>query len=117
MIKGALQQIGLTDGEIRVYLALLELGSTSTGKITKDSGISGSKVYEVLDRLMHKGLATYVIKNGVKYFAPTQPEKILDYLDEKGKDTTLVRGIFRKKKSYTQGGVIHMTYTFTVNYQ
>ncbi|PIN75089.1 hypothetical protein COV18_05020 [Candidatus Woesearchaeota archaeon CG10_big_fil_rev_8_21_14_0_10_37_12] len=83
MINQALQRIGLTDGEIKVYLALLELGSTSTGKLTKKSGISGSKVYEVLDRLMNKGLASFIIKNGVKYFEATRPERLLDYLDEK----------------------------------
>lgn len=83
MIKQALHQIGLTDGEIKVYAALLELGSSSTGKITKKSGISGSKVYEVLDRLIKKGLASSVTKNNVKYFEATRPERILDYLEEK----------------------------------
>lgn len=81
-----LKQIGLTEGEIKVYLALLELGSSSTGKITKKSGISGSKVYEVLDRLMNKGLANYVIKNNIKHFEATSPERLIDYLDEKGKE-------------------------------
>lgn len=83
MVKQALTRIGLTDGEIRVYLALLELGSTSTGKITKKSNISGSKVYEVLDRLIAKGLVASVIKNGVRYFEASGPERILDYLEEK----------------------------------
>lgn len=86
MIEKALKEIGLTDGEIRVYLTLLEVGSTTTGKITKKSGISGSKVYEVLDRLAKKGLVTFVTKNGVKYFEATSPEKILDYLEEKEKN-------------------------------
>ena len=44
MIEEILHQIGLTEGEIKVYLSLLELGSTSTGKIIKKSHISGSKV-------------------------------------------------------------------------
>ena len=83
MIETALQKIGLTEGEIRVYEALLALGSSSSGKITKHSRISGSKVYEVLDRLMTKGLATYVIKNGVKHFEATHPRKLMDYLLEK----------------------------------
>src|SRR3989344_475286 len=83
MIEQALQRIGLTDGEIKIYLALLELGSTSTGKLTKKSGISGSKVYEVLDRLMNKGLANFIIKNGVKYFEAARPERLLDHLSEK----------------------------------
>ncbi len=82
-MKESLRAIGLTDGEIRVYLALLDIGSSSSGKITKKSGISGSKVYEVLDRLMAKGLVTNVVKNGVRFFEAASPERILDYLEQK----------------------------------
>lgn len=83
MIKNTLKEIGLTEGETKVYLALLELGNSSTGKITQKSGISGSKVYEVLDRLIAKGLASYIIKNGTKHFEASPPERIIDYLEEK----------------------------------
>ena len=85
MIENALEKIGLTNGEIKVYLALLELGSTTTWEITRKSEISGSKVYEVLDRLIGKGLVSYIIKNNVKYFESASPEMILSYLDEKTK--------------------------------
>ena len=81
-----LRRIGLTEGEIKVYLALLELGSSTTWKITKKSKVSGSKVYEVLDRLIGKGLASFITKNNVKYFEAASPERILDYLSEKNKE-------------------------------
>ncbi len=83
MIESTLKKIGLTDGEIKVYLALLELGSSTTWNITKKSRISGSKVYEVLERLSNKGLASSLNKNGVKYFEASSPEKIISYLEEK----------------------------------
>lgn len=83
MIESTLKQIGLTSGEVSVYLALFDLGVCSTGKITQRSGISGSKVYEVLDRLMKKGLVTSVTKNGVRYFEAASPERILEYVQEK----------------------------------
>ncbi len=83
MIKNILKNIGLTDGEIKIYLALLELGASSTGNIIKKSKISGSKVYEVLDRLAEKGLSSSTTKNGVKYFEASSPTKILEYLEEK----------------------------------
>lgn len=79
----ALQRIGLTDGEIKVYLALLETGSSSITNIIKKSGISGSKTYEVLDRLAKKGLITFVTRNNIKYFEAYSPDRILDYLEEK----------------------------------
>jgi sugar-specific transcriptional regulator TrmB len=89
MIENILEKIGLTKGEIKVYLALLEIGSTSVGEIIKKSGISGSKTYEVIDKLIIKGLVNYMIKNGVKYFEATSPERILDYLEEKEKSLDL----------------------------
>ncbi|MBU0907352.1 MAG: hypothetical protein KKD18_05070 [Nanoarchaeota archaeon] len=83
MLQQTLKSIGLTEGEIKIYLALLELGSSSIGKIIQKSKVSGSKTYEVLDRLAHKGLISHLIKNNVKYFEASSPERILDYLEEK----------------------------------
>ena len=78
-----LEEIGLTKSEISVYLALLELGSSATGKIVEKSKASSSKIYEILDRLIQKGLASHVIKSGVKYFEAAAPERILDYMNER----------------------------------
>src|SRR3989344_459723 len=78
-----LQEIGLTDSEIKVYLALLELGSSKKGPIVKKSGITSSKVYEVVDKLIKKGMASYVTKDGVRYFNAAPPSRIKDYLNEK----------------------------------
>ena len=83
MIEDILYKIGLTEGEIQVYLALLQLGQTTTGKITHRAKIASSKVYEVLQRLMTKGLVSYVIKNGVRYYNATPPERLNDFLEEK----------------------------------
>ncbi len=78
-----LKEIGLTDSEIKVYLALLELGSSKKGPIVKKSKITSSKVYEVVDKLIEKGLASYVIKDKVKYFNAAPPSRIKDYLKQK----------------------------------
>jgi len=83
MIKEALKKIGLTEGESQVYEALVSLGLSSTGKIVKKARIGSSKVYEVLQRLQNKGLVSYIVKNGVKYFDATPPERLIDFLDEK----------------------------------
>ena len=96
MVEQALQRIGLTEGEVKVYFALLELGSTTTGKLIKKSGISGSKVYEVLDRLISKGLANFIIKNGVKYFEAADPNRILDFLEEKEKQIEREKSSIKK---------------------
>ena len=83
MRPSLLEQIGLTKSEVKVYLALLELGSSSTGRIVDKAKVSSSKIYEILDKLMQKGLVSYIIKAGVKYFEAAPAERIMDYMKEK----------------------------------
>ena len=54
MDSNSLKELGLTDGEIKVYLALNQLGETTSGPIVDKSGVSISKVYLILDRLFSK---------------------------------------------------------------
>ena len=81
-----LEEIGLTKGEIKVYLTLLKLGETTTGKIIEEAQISSGKIYEVLEKLIKKGLASYTIREKTKYFNAASPNRILDYLHEKEKN-------------------------------
>lgn len=78
-----LERLGLTSGEIKTYLALLKVGSSSTGAIAKESGVSRSKLYIILDKLEKKGFVSHIEKNNVVYFQAVEPSKINDYLDEK----------------------------------
>ena len=78
-----LEQIGLTKSEIKVYLALLELGSNTAGNISTKSKTTSSKIYEVLDKLINKGLASSIIKNGIKHYNSTEPEILLEYIEKK----------------------------------
>ena len=87
-IEQTLKNIGLTKGEVDVYLALLKLGLSTTGRITKEANISSSKVYEVLQRLINKGLASYVIENGKHHYSATPVERLVDFLEEKKQDLT-----------------------------
>ena len=78
-----LRKIGLTEGEIRVYEALAYLGNSSTGPIMDKSKISSSKVYLILEKLIQKGLASFVVENNVKKFQIANPQNIIEYLDKK----------------------------------
>ena len=78
-----LRELGLTDGEIRVYLALIGLGETTTGPIVKEAKVAVSKVYEILDRLAEKGLVSHIIKNKTRYYKSADPERLLVYLRQK----------------------------------
>lgn len=74
---------GLTEGESKVYLALLELGSSTTGPIVKKSGVAGSIIYQLLERLIEKGLVSFIIKNKTKYYQAGDPHKIIEFIDSR----------------------------------
>jgi sugar-specific transcriptional regulator TrmB len=78
-----LEDLGFTQGEIKVYLALLELGETTTGPVITHSKITGSKVYEILEKLKEKGMVSSIIKEKTMYFQAASPSRILDYVDKK----------------------------------
>ncbi|MFA6073600.1 MAG: helix-turn-helix domain-containing protein [Candidatus Woesearchaeota archaeon] len=86
MDEEILRKAGLTEGEIKVYIALLSLGASSVGKILEKSRITKSIIYRVLDRLIEKGLVSYIIKEKTKYYQASPPHNILDYLDKQSKD-------------------------------
>ena len=81
-----LEKIGLTKNEVKIYLTLLELGSTTSGAIIKKTGIHNSKVYDGLERLANKGLVTHVIISNTKNFKAVDPERLLDFLEDKKKE-------------------------------
>ena len=78
-----IQEIGLSNTEVKVYLALLELGSALAGEITKKSMVNRTNVYDALERLIEKGLVSYVISANRKVFEPVKPERLQNILKEK----------------------------------
>ena len=81
-----LENIGLTKGETKVYLALLKLGQTTAGPIVDEAKITRSKIYDILERLKNKGLVSYITKESTKYFSAADPNSILNYLEDKEKE-------------------------------
>ncbi len=81
--KEILKELGLTEGEIKVYYSLFELGETTVGPISEKSGVTHAKVYPILNKLINKGLVSHVIKEGRKTFSATNPNSLLDFIDTK----------------------------------
>lgn len=80
-----LEEIGFSKGEVKVYFALLELGQTTIGPLSKKANVTAAKVYTILEKLTRKGLVGEIIKSGTKYFEAASPKRIIDYLDERTK--------------------------------
>lgn len=78
-----LRELGLSKGEIEVYSAVLELGSSSLNRIQEKTGIERRNIYDILNKLIEKGLVSYVIEKGKKTFQPTPPSNVLEKIKKK----------------------------------
>lgn len=85
MDLNTLQEIGLTEGESKVYVALLKLGPSTSGPIIEKAEVSRSIIYNILERLIEKGLVSHITKDKTKYYQAASPTQINNYLEEKEK--------------------------------
>ena len=82
-MESSLEQLGLSKGEGKVYLALFDLKEGTKYSIAKEAGVSASKVYEILDKLIKKGLVSTILQNQVKHFYPSNPSQLKEYVADK----------------------------------
>ncbi|MBU1018970.1 MAG: helix-turn-helix domain-containing protein [Patescibacteria group bacterium] len=83
MFASDLEDLGLTAEESRVYLALLELGSSYVSAIAKKAGIHRVSCYHTLDNLIKKGLISSFTKNKMKFFAIESPQILVNKVEER----------------------------------
>lgn len=76
--------LGLTNSEGKVYETLIKFGKLGAGEISRESSVSYSKIYNVLDSLTIKGLVE-VIPEKTKKFVPTNPNSLIKLIEEKQK--------------------------------
>src|SRR3989344_8253028 len=81
--KTALAELGLSDGEIKVYLSLLKLGTVPVSRIKEDTGLHRTTIYDFVEKLLQKGLVSYVVRGNVKVYRAADPGKLKDFLGEK----------------------------------
>ena len=82
-IKEILQDLGLSDKEAEVYLALLKLGEETASRISQIADLNRITAYVILKNLQEKGFCSVYNKNNVQYFKPIKPEQIVGLLEEK----------------------------------
>lgn len=78
----ALRTLGLTEIEEKVYVTLLEEGPSLAGHVSRKSGIHRRMVYDATERLIKKGLVSYILKNNRRLFEAVEPERLLQLVQE-----------------------------------
>lgn len=81
--SSVLGEVGLSEKEIKVYLALLQLKEETASKISEIAHLNRITTYTLLKSLAEKGFCSVFEKNSVKYFKVLRPELIPDLLEEK----------------------------------
>lgn len=73
-----LAQIGFTEYEAKVYLALLAENPATGYQTSKRSGVPRSMVYETLSRLHRQGLVLEAVEGRATLYRPLPPQTFLD---------------------------------------
>lgn len=95
-MKEELKKLGLTENESKVYLALLGLGSTNAGKIIKKTKLHRNIVYDNLEKLIEKGLVSFVIIRNIKYFEIAPSTELKEYIKKQKKEVIEKEKIVKK---------------------
>ncbi len=93
-----LEDLGLSNTEAKVYLALLELGSVTANKIAEKSGIHRRTVYDVLEILIEKGIVSFFIEANKKYYQTENPSRFLELIEERKKEFQNILPVLLKKR-------------------
>jgi sugar-specific transcriptional regulator TrmB len=81
-----LERLGLNRNEAKVYFGLLCLGRAPAAALVRKVGVHRNIIYDNLERLIEKGLVSFVEEDGRRIFMAQNPAAILDYLaDEKAR--------------------------------
>jgi sugar-specific transcriptional regulator TrmB len=83
MDTSILEDIGLTNAEIRVYLALLELGTTTAGPIIEKTSLQSSVVHMTLNKLSETGFISFVKEGQRRHYQAVNPKHITEFIEDK----------------------------------
>ena len=82
-IKAVLEEVGLSEKEVEIYLALLKLGEASASRVSEIADLNRVTSYVLLKSLSEKGFCSIYTKNNIQHFKPIKPDQIIGILEEK----------------------------------
>ena len=106
-IKYQLIQLGLTDYESKGYLSMLSKQTFTASELSKISGIPRTRAYEVLQRLVQKGICVEILGKIKKYTAVPPEIAISRLLEYQKAEFTIKENLAKSvfpilKKQYTE---------------
>lgn len=83
MSSTSLESLGLSKNEAEIYRVLLSGGELRPADLARQTKIHRRNIYDVIDRLMEKGLVIETIGRRETYFLAVDPNKLLELIEEK----------------------------------
>ena len=83
MLEKYLQDLGLTDKEATIYLALLQVDGATALDLSKKTKINRSTVYVVIESLSKKGLVSETTLGKKTQFQAEPPERLETYIERR----------------------------------
>lgn len=81
MLQDLFIELGFSNKEQTVYLALLKLGSAKPHDLVHPTGINRTTIYDLLESLLKKGVVTKFKKQNKFYFQALSPRALLAYIE------------------------------------
>src|SRR3989344_1206469 len=78
-----LKELDLSNGQIKVYEAVLELGIASLNGIQEKTGIERRNIYDILNKLIERGFVSYTLEKGKRTYQCTSPNKLSEEIKRK----------------------------------
>ena len=75
-LNRTLNELGLSDNQSSIYLALLGLDAASVAEIARAAGVKRTTIYPALEKLIELGLVRTEIRGFKKQFAAENPQKL-----------------------------------------
>lgn len=92
-LQEKLLDFGLSEKEAKVYISLLELGTSLVTDVAKKAGINRSTAYVVLESLAKHGLVSITERKNIRLYTPAPPERLVQNLEERSRRAIELVGI------------------------
>ncbi|NQZ84855.1 MAG: TrmB family transcriptional regulator [Nanoarchaeales archaeon] len=86
MLEEELSKLNFTKQESKIYIQLVKTGNNTANSLAKETKLNRTNVYDALQRLVQKGVVSYIYKNKIKCFEVNAHRSIIQFVEEKKKE-------------------------------
>lgn len=102
--------LGFNKNEAKVYLSLIKFKRSDASQLIKDTKFHKNIIYDNLEKLIDKGLVTFIVEKGRKVFAIASPDAFLNYFEEQEKELNKKKELAQKIAKEVKANIREIPY-------